>query len=349
MGKNQCLLKSFLLVLLFSVSIIAFILACFSDQHKYIYLSSGLLIQIILFFLLTFHFTRKPPLNHKANLVYQAIEAMADGLLITDSNNVILYSNPSVSQITHFSTAELTGNTPQLFSSGKQSKHFYENMYKSLTHIGNWQGTVWNRNKEGELYAEWLSITTVPTNGNEKLYVASFRDMTEQTLEADKITQYAYTDVVTQLPNRRLLMERLQQTLALAERAKFPFYLIYIDVDDFKLINDTFGHDIGDEYLYIIGQRLLKRFRKTDTVSRYGGDEFVILMPLADDLSPKALDQFLNEALGPQATISGNEIPVQCSYGVVQYPIDGTTADTLIEVADVRMYDLKREHKMNKE
>jgi diguanylate cyclase (GGDEF)-like protein/PAS domain S-box-containing protein len=344
MKKYHCLYRSIFTVLSFLISVIFVVSAAFSNEYKYLSLGSALLLQLILFCLMIRYILKRHTIAPKADLVYQAVENMKDGLLITDSQNTIIYSNASVSHITEFSISELEGNTPNLFSSGKQSKHFYEEMYKTLTKVGMWTGVLWNRKKSGELYAESISISSATINAQRR-YIATFRDVTSEALNIERITEYAYKDLVTQLPNRRHIMDEIKHTVSLADRGKFPFYVLYIDLDDFKQVNDTFGHDTGDEYLFIVGQRLSKRFREADTVARFGGDEFVILLPFINDLSPERVKLMIDESLGPVAIIDNKEIPIKYSHGLSKYPTDASSADSLLEIADARMYELKREHK----
>ncbi len=211
-----------------------------------------------------------------------------EGMIITDANNLILRVNQAVTLITGYSAEEALGQNPRLFSSGHHDAGFYAAMWASINNTGAWEGELWNRRKNGEVYPEYMTITAVKDkDGTVMNYVATFSDKTTSKAAAEEIKNLAFFDPLTQLPNRRLLIDRLQQSLSSSARSSREGALLFIDLDDFKSLNDTFGHDVGDMLLQQVAQRLKSCVREGDTVARFGGDEFVVML---EDLSQHILE-----------------------------------------------------------
>lgn len=264
----------------------------------------------------------------------------AEGVMITDCNGKILAVNPAFNQITGFCENEILGQTPRILNSGCQDAAFYQNLWQSLQEDGNWQGELYNKRKNGEIYLQQLSINTLrDSEGCIQNYIAYFFD---QSKTEKQLAYLAYHDTLTGLPNRQLLQERIRQRLTQSTRSTEKFTLIFIDLDHFKQINDTLGHAIGDSVLCEAAKRLLASVRKADTVARLGGDEFVIL---AENLSgADNIGLFCNKAIASLAhpmQVAGHELFVGGSFGCAEYPQHGDDETTLMEHADQAMYQAK--------
>jgi diguanylate cyclase (GGDEF)-like protein/PAS domain S-box-containing protein len=279
-----------------------------------------------------------------AATAFESQEAMT----ITDANKVILKINQAFTRVTGYSEAEAIGQTPALLKSGRQDNAFYQAMWDSLNHKRYWQGEIWNRRKSGEIYPERLSISAVlDEKGAVTNYVASFSDITLSKRAQDEIQQLAFTDPLTGLPNRRLLMDRLKHALATSARNKREGALLFIDLDNFKTLNDTLGHDIGDLLLQQVTQRLINCVREGDTVARLGGDEFVVML---EDLSENAQEAAMHaESVGEKILASLNQIYRLAGYehhssasiGLTLFGNKRETVDDLLKRADLAMYSSK--------
>ncbi len=276
-----------------------------------------------------------------------AIEAQ-EGIMVTDANNVILRVNQSFTRLTGYSAEEAIGQTPAMLHSGRQDPKFYRQMWETLTRDHYWQGEIWNRRKNGEVYPEWLSITSViNAEGQITNYIGSFSDITRRKAAENKIEQLAFYDPLTGLPNRRLLHDRLQHSFATSARHHKQGALLFIDLDNFKTLNDTKGHNIGDLLLIEVAKRLQACVRKEDTAARLGGDEFIIILEELSEDTQKAAAQ--TEAVGEKilAAISqpylleGYEYHNSASIGISLFRNHETTADELLKRADAAMYQAK--------
>ena len=235
------------------------------------------------------------------------------GMVITDSNAIILKVNKAFSEITGFGADEAVGQTPRMLSSGRHDIMFYAAMWQSLRLNGAWTGEIWNRRKSGEVYPEWLTITAVKgASGQTTHYVGTFLDITSRKLADERIKELAFYDPLTRLPNRRLLLDRLDVALATCNRHLRRGALLFVDLDNFKLINDTVGHHRGDRLLELVALRLTTCVRDGDTVARLGGDEFVVML---EDLSDREIDA------ATQAEVVGVKIHTALSQA---YQIEGT-------------------------
>lgn len=207
-----------------------------------------------------------------------------DGIVITDENQIILRVNNAFTKITGYEFAEVIGKTPAILKSGRQDQHFYKKLWLAIEKDGNWQGEIWNRNKSGRIYPEWLSISAVKDhNGAIKNYVATFSDITKQKEAESAAHDLAFFDPLTKLPNRRLLLDRFQHALATRSRDEQYCALMFIDIDDFKDLNASKGLDVGDEVLILTAERLKSCLRPSDTIgintiSHMGGDEFAVIL-----------------------------------------------------------------------
>lgn len=276
-------------------------------------------------------------------LAYKVIEASHDAVMITDARGVIQSVNPSFCKLTGYSMNEAIGQTPNLLSSGQHDESFYQQMWQRLQQQGYWQGEIWNKRKNGEIYPEWLSISAVRgENGSINQYAAIFSDITERKKREQKIHELAYFDELTGLANRRLFQDRLEQALANAKRHNHQLAVLFLDLDLFKRINDTLGHQAGDEALRQVAKRLQKASRAGESVARLGGDEFTMLVPECDGVHDiEKLAQRIVAQFDLPFQIQQNELVLTTSLGISIYPQHGADAGELLKFADAAMYQAK--------
>jgi diguanylate cyclase (GGDEF)-like protein/PAS domain S-box-containing protein len=267
----------------------------------------------------------------------------SQAMMITDAASRIVATNPAFTELTGYKAEDVLGRDPKLLASGRQGKDFYESMWQSLSVTGHWEGELWNRKKSGELYAEWLSISIVRDDkGAVQNYIALSTDVTEKKKAAELIWEHANFDSLTKLPNRRLFRDRLEQDLSKAARARNGMALLFIDLDHFKEVNDTLGHQFGDELLVQVANRLKAQVRASDTVARMGGDEFTaILGDISTQEDAGRIAQSLVNALAQTFDVLGHEVHVSGSIGIALYPGDALNAEELIKGADDAMYQSK--------
>jgi diguanylate cyclase (GGDEF)-like protein/PAS domain S-box-containing protein len=270
-------------------------------------------------------------------------ESSSESIIVTDAENRIITVNPAFTETTGYTISEVVGRNPKLLSSGKQTKEFYKGMWRQLDTVGHWNGEVWNLRKNGELYAEWLSIKVIYNNdGSKRLHFAIFSDITEKKHAEELIWKYANHDHLTGLPNRRLFHDRLEQAVKMAHRARDSMALLFIDIDCFKEVNDTLGHDSGDILLKEAADRIRQCLREIDTVARMGGDEFtVILSPICDSIDAGKVAETIIRRLNEPFRIGNDESRVSASIGIAVYPKDGNEPEQLLKNADNAMYAAK--------
>ena len=271
-----------------------------------------------------------------------------EGMLVTDANGVILRVNNTFTKVTGYSAEEAIGKNPRMLSSGRKSADFYAEMWASINNTGTWEGEIWNRRKNGEIYPEYLIITAVKDKeGAVTNCVGTFTDITVSKAAADEIKHLAFYDPLTQLPNRRLLQDRLQQALAASARSGMYGALLFIDLDNFKILNDTLGHDKGDLLLQRVASRLTASVRECDTVARLGGDEFVIML---EDLSENSQGAVIHSGTVGEKVLSALNQPYQLSghlhhstpsIGVTLFSNHVKSIDELLKQADIAMYHAK--------
>ena len=267
-----------------------------------------------------------------------------EGITITDADGVILDVNTAFTRITGYSREEALGQNPRILKSGRQDAAFYAEMWQTLHSRGRWAGEIWNRRKNGEVYAELLTISAVrDSNGCVQRYVGLFSDISVQKEHQQQLEHIAHYDVLTGLPNRVLLADRLQQALAQTLRRGTQLAVVYFDLDGFKIINDRHGHDAGDRLLMTLADRMKHVLREGDTLARLGGDEFVaILVDLPDvDASLPWLNRLLRAIAEPVHDEVG-PLQVSASLGISFYPqAESVDADQLLRQADQAMYQAK--------
>jgi diguanylate cyclase (GGDEF)-like protein/PAS domain S-box-containing protein len=287
--------------------------------------------------------TERKRAEDQLRLAAKVIEESGEGIIITDAANRIVSVNQAFSQITGYLSSEVIGTEPHVFSSGRHGNEFYLRMWESINTQDYWQGEIWNRRKNGDVYPEWLSISAVHgEDGVLSNYVAIFSDMTERKTAQEKIEFLAHHDHLTGLPNRVLLKDRIEQAIALAARVDQQVALLYLDLDRFKSINDSLGHHCGDALLRAVVQRIKDCVRETDTISRHGGDEFLVVLNGIDsvDGASDAARRILARVAEP-FTIDNHVLSTSISIGIAMYPDDGADFDILLKKADTAMYHAK--------
>ncbi|HQN64393.1 MAG TPA: EAL domain-containing protein [Methylophilus sp.] len=289
--------------------------------------------------------------NKEQTLASMFYQNTNECMMICDAKNRIIAVNPAFTSITGYSAEEVIGKNPSMLSSGRQDKAFYQELWHQLTTTGKWQGEVWNRNKNGELYLEWLRINTIfDANGAVLNYVSLATDITKKKESEDIIWRQANFDPLTNLPNRRMFNDRLNQEIKKTHRADLPLALMFIDLDHFKEINDTLGHAMGDVLLIEAAKRLVGCVRDTDTVglsdhavSRLGGDEFTIVLGELRDINcVELIAQRILDKLSEPYQLGSEKVYISASIGITLYPMDSMNADTLLKNADQAMYAAKR-------
>ncbi|MDO6567168.1 EAL domain-containing protein [Alteromonas sp. 1_MG-2023] len=291
--------------------------------------------------------TRNKQLEEKLKLSASVFFHAREGIFITDSNANIIDVNETFVEITGYKREDVLGKKPNMFKSGKQSQEFYRDLWSSVINNGFWAGEIWNKRKNHEIYAQLLTVSAVNDDeGNIKNYIAIFSDISEAKEQQHKLEHMAHYDVLTNLPNRSLLAERLDKALAHCKAEQRYAAVALLDLDGFKEINDNFGHGVGDELLVILANRLKGTLRNTDTISRFGGDEFVaVLADLKQTQDFAAIIKNMLRVASEPVQIGEQQLKVSASIGVTIYPADNTDADQLIRHADQAMYVAKQKGK----
>lgn len=289
--------------------------------------------------------TERKDAESKIRLAANVFAHSREGILITSDDGTIIDGNNAFSRITGYSIDEVIGKKPSILKSGRQGEDFYRDMWKSLTEKGHWYGEVWNRRKNGEIYAELLTISTIfQEDGDVKNYVALFSDISKIKEHEKHLEHIAHYDALTGLANRVLLSDRLEQAMIQTSRRGAHLAVTYLDLDGFKEINDRYGHEAGDQLLMAIASKMKLSLREGDTLARLGGDEFVaVLMDLDDfESSVPTLTRLLSAAAQPM--VYGDAVlEVSASLGVTFYPqLDEMQADQLLRQADQAMYQAKQ-------
>jgi two-component system CheB/CheR fusion protein len=287
--------------------------------------------------------TEKKDGEEKLRLSASVFEHSSEATMITDADNNIIAINPAFTSITGYSAQEVIGQNPRILSSGRQSEAFYEHMRESLATQGVWQGEIQNKRKNGEIYTEYLSINVLKDKqGVINRHIAVFSDISEAKKALEIIERQANFDDLTQLPKRNLIRDRMEQLLIHNRRDGRQFAVMFLDLDDFKAINDSLGHDAGDELLIKVSKRIQAALRESDVVGRLGGDEFIIL--LNENINADSIITVANKILASvhrPIAIAGHTVQTGASIGITAYPSDGDSTDTLMKNADSAMYAAK--------
>lgn len=266
-----------------------------------------------------------------------------EGILITDAKGVIIDVNPTFCEITGFSRGEAIGKNPHILKSGHHSAEFYADMWQSLLQTKHWQGEIWNRKKDGDLFAELLTISALcDEQGNIINFVGLFSDITQSKQQQQMLELMAHYDPLTRLPNRTLFADRLLQAIARSRREKSLLAICFLDLDGFKPINDQFGHEAGDQILVEVANRIKNSIREEDTVSRHGGDEFALLMSNLHSVEEcEQAMQRIHQVIVEPYFVKSQPVVIGVSSGVTIFPIDDADSDTLLRHADHAMYQAK--------
>ncbi|MCI2284268.1 diguanylate cyclase [Colwellia sp. MSW7] len=281
--------------------------------------------------------------EEQLKLAAQVFVEAHDGIFITETDGTLINVNPAFSEITGYERGDVLGKNLSILNSQKQSKQFYDDIWESVVARGYWKGEVWNCKKNGELYAELLTISSLKDNSGKTLhYMGLFADITQIKNQHHTLEQMAHYDALTSLPNRTLFIDRFNQSVAHADRSKNSLAVCFIDLDNFKPINDNYGHSVGDKILIEVANRIKSNLRTGDTVSRQGGDEFALLLSNINTFSDcEDILKRIYHSLKQPFILEHNTYHLTASTGVTLYPNDHSDLDTLIRHADQAMYQIK--------
>jgi diguanylate cyclase (GGDEF)-like protein/PAS domain S-box-containing protein len=292
--------------------------------------------------------TARKKSEEQMRLTAKIFENSHDSIIITDTDGTIVSVNPAFTQITGYTAEEAIGQNPRILNSGKQSKEFYRYMWNDIQAKGYWNGEVWNRRKDGVSYAGRLSISALRDDkGKITHYVGATSDITEFKLAQDRVRHLAYYDQLTGLPNGSLMRDRVNQLISSSLRDRREFCLLFIDLDNFKNVNDSLGHHVGDLLLQTIAGRLRGSVREMDTVARMGGDEFVVVLP---DVGVEGAQQLARKIIGQVTNSFGmgtQKITMTTSMGIGVFPRDGADVETIMKNAELALYQAKARGKNN--
>lgn len=282
-------------------------------------------------------------------LAGKVFENILEGVMVTDAEVRIISVNPAFTNITGYREEEVLGKNPGILRSNFHDRKFYKELWEELHATGQWKGEIWNMTKSGSTFLMWQTISAVKNDeGRITHYVSVFFDITERKRHEDKIRYQAFHDELTGLPNRRLFQDRLDTALLQAKREDEILAVMFLDLDHFKQINDTLGHDAGDLLLQKVAERLKKCVRHGDTLSRFGGDEFVLLLPnIKSAHNSLMFAKKIIHAFSPPITTVGQLLDVKVSIGISLFPKNGNDPDTLIKKADEAMYVAKQNGRNN--
>ena len=291
-------------------------------------------------------------MTHDASLLTQAYDAMSCAVMITDAQGTIVSVNRAFSRVTGWAAHEVIGQTPRMLASGRQDADFFETMWNALLTRGRWQGELWNRRKSGEVYPEFLTVEALRSAGGGSEgggithFVAVFSDLTERKEHEQRLSYLAYHDELTGLANRTLFLDRLERAVSIARRKGGLVAVQAIDLDGFKAINETFGHEAGDLLLKAAAKRVKECLRESDTVARLEGDGFGVILPVLDGAKgAREAAQRILAALCRPVFLAGDEISLGASIGIALFPADGVSAAELAKNAELTMAEVKKRGK----
>jgi len=288
-------------------------------------------------------YRRRQHAEHQMRIAAAVYEASKEGIFVTDAENRIVSANPAFSEITGYAEAEVIGRNPSLLTSNRHDAAFYRDMWQAILSKGSWQGEIWNRRKNGEVFPEWLTVNTVKgEDGRIERRIAVLSDLSSNKAAEERISFLAHYDALTGLPNRTLFRDRVNVALTTAQRMQGKLVLMLIDLDRFKTIVDSLGHGIGDQVLQEVASRLRAQLGEGDTASRYGGDEFMLLLPGSDAESAAHLAEKILQGVAAPYDIAGHELSLTASIGIAEFPEDGHDHDALARSADSALYRAKQ-------
>lgn len=287
--------------------------------------------------------------ERQLRLAAHVFEFSGEAIMITDHNNLIIEVNPAFTRLTGYTQEAVRGQNPRMLSSGRSTPEQYQAMWQAIKSEGIWQGEMWDRHKDGGIYPKLMTVSVVKNyHGEIDYHIASFSNISDQKAAEERIRHIAHHDALTGLPNRLHLTVALEQALASAQRKQAQVAVMFIDMDRFKVINDTLGHHIGDLLLIEVAQRLRACVRESDIVARLGGDEFVIVLTgMTDDAAATVVASKMIHALGQPYQIENNVLHSSPSIGISIFPVDGQDIATLMKNADTAMYHAKDQGRNN--
>ncbi|MGR9044973.1 MAG: EAL domain-containing protein [Gammaproteobacteria bacterium] len=273
-------------------------------------------------------------------------ESMQDGVVITDLSSTIVAVNPAFCEITGYGRDEVLGRDVKILKSGQHDESFFRALWSSLLATGQWQGEIWNRRKNGELYPQWLTISAIKNEFDQlSHYAGVFTDISQLKQSQERLEHLAHYDPLTNLPNRALIQSRLKHALELAQRHGTRIAVLFIDLDHFKTVNDSLGHPVGDELLTIVARRLKSRLREEDCLGRLGGDEFLVVLEQMDDPQDavEVALALIRRLQQPFTLSTGQDVVIGASIGISLFPDDAQSVTQLIQHADSAMYLAKNQ------
>jgi len=289
----------------------------------------------------------KSDLRLVAKLMGKVFENADEGVMITDADARILNVNQSFVRVTQYSKEEVLGKKPDILHSGNHDNAFYRRMWDILLQEHRWQGEIWNRRKDNEIYPEWLSITAVTDdNGDIGHYIGIFSDVSTESDGNERLYHLAHYDSLCNLPNRMLFYDRLRQSISRSKRNDQKIAVMFMDLDGFKVVNDKYGHTVGDELLQLVSRRVDAALRETDTLARIGGDEFTIIVTDIDnEESVSKIAMKILSTVKENCKLHGHEFNISASLGISLFPVNGQDIHMLVKQADVAMYKAKKDGK----
>jgi diguanylate cyclase (GGDEF)-like protein/PAS domain S-box-containing protein len=292
--------------------------------------------------------TDRKGFEERLQLAAKVVETANEGIMITNAQGVIEAVNTAFTRITGYTPEEAIGKKPSLLKSGRHDLEYYQDLWRAIEETGKWQGEIWNRRKSGEVYVEWLSIASVrDIHGEVSHMLGVFADITSRKEDEEQVWRQANFDALTGLPNRSLFLDRLSQAIKQARRDRSRFALLFIDLDGFKKVNDTFGHATGDLLLQEAAARLLVAVRASDTVARLSGDEFTVILLDVSREEVAMVASKMVARLGEPFHLDDNTANIHASIGIALFPDDADDAAALIRLADRAMYCIKGTGKNN--
>jgi diguanylate cyclase (GGDEF)-like protein/PAS domain S-box-containing protein len=288
--------------------------------------------------------TERKQADEQRRVIAQVFDTSQEGIFITDAHTRFISANQSFTRITGYSTDDVAGQTPRILSSGRQNKAFYQSMWAAIEADGRWEGEIWNRRKTGEIYPEWLVISAIKDASNQvRQYLGIFTETSSRKEAEARILRLVNYDNLTNLPNRALLFDRARVAISSATRNQTSLAVLHLNVDHFKHINESFGHDAGDEVLTALSQRLTAHIKPEDTVSRLGADNFIVLLPQTSAVEAGKVALRLMGALSEAMTVAEHKLNPTVSVGIATFPDNGTDLLKLMQAAEAAVDLAKRE------
>lgn len=282
--------------------------------------------------------------DQQLELINKLFDNNQEGILVTDKTNTIIMVNKAFSEITGYMPDDVIGKEPKILASGRHDERFYEKMWQEINSQGSWQGEIWDKRKNGEIFPQWMSISTLSNDaGQVSHYMAMLTNISQWKADEERLKYLATHDVLTGLPNRNTLYDLMSLSFANAERNKESVAVLFVDLDDFKPVNDNYGHHVGDILLRNISKRLANTLRSGDTISRLGGDEFIIVLTNAENRDAlSATIAKIQQIIEKPMEVDGHHLSITSSIGVSLYPKHSKYAERLINYADTAMYQAKK-------